>query len=56
LMSVQPIFAALVGAVLLGQLLGLLDWAGIALIVGANVAALLGARRRRVGPPLDPRR
>jgi inner membrane transporter RhtA len=56
LMSVQPIFAALVGAVLLGQLLGLLDWAGIALIVGANVAALLGARRRRVGPPLRPRR
>jgi inner membrane transporter RhtA len=56
LMSVQPIFAALVGAVLLGQLLGLLDWAGIALIVGANVAALLGARRRRVGPPLHPRR
>jgi inner membrane transporter RhtA len=56
LMSVQPIFAALVGAVLLGQLLGLLDWSGIALIVGANVAALLGARRRRVGPPLHPRR
>jgi len=45
LMSVQPIFAALVGAVLLGQRLGLLEWAGVALIVGANVAALLGARR-----------
>lgn len=48
LMSVQPIFAALVGAVVLGQRLGLLEWAGIALIVGANVAALLLARRGRV--------
>jgi inner membrane transporter RhtA len=56
LMSVQPIFAALVGAVLLGQLLGVLDWVGIALIVGANVGALLGARRRRIIPPLHPDR
>jgi len=56
LMSVQPIFAALVGAVLLGQRLGALEWAGIALIVGANVAALMGARRgrARLGDPSDP--
>jgi len=45
LMSVQPIFAALVGAVLLSQRLGPLEWTGVALIVGANVAALLLARR-----------
>ncbi len=44
LMSVQPIFAALVGAVLLGQRLGAVDGVGIALIVGANAAALLLAR------------
>jgi inner membrane transporter RhtA len=56
LMSVQPIFAALVGAILLGQRLGALEWVGIALIVGANVAALLGARRgrSRLGDAADP--
>ena len=56
LMSVQPIFAALVGAVVLGQRLGALEWAGIALIVGANVAALSGARRgrARLGEATDP--
>ena len=56
LMSVQPIFAALVGAVVLGQRLGALEWAGIALIVGANVAALSGARRgrARLGEAADP--
>ena len=52
LMSIQPIFAALVGLVLLAQPLGVVEWAGIALIVGANVAALLGSRRSRTtGPP-----
>jgi inner membrane transporter RhtA len=45
LMSVQPVFAALVGAVLLSQRLGPLEWAGVALIVGANVGALMLARR-----------
>ena len=56
LMSVQPIFAALVGAVVLGQRLGALEWAGIAFIVGANVAALSGARRgrARLGEAADP--
>lgn len=47
LMSIQPIFAALVGAVLLGQRLAALEWAGVALIVGANLVALLLARRAR---------
>lgn len=54
LMSVNPIFAALVGAVVLSQALDLLEWAGIVLIVGANVIALLLGRpraRRRVGVP-----
>jgi len=46
LMSIAPVFAALVGAVMLGQLLNLGEWIGIALIVGTNVAALLSSRRR----------
>ena len=41
LMSVHPVFAALVGAVVLGQALNVGEWIGIALITGANVAALL---------------
>lgn len=47
LMSVNPIFAAIVGAVVLGQALGVLEWAGIALVVGANALALAlhGPRR-----------
>ncbi|MBB5639623.1 EamA family transporter [Cryobacterium roopkundense] len=44
LMSVNPIFAALAGAVVLGQDLGLVEWVGIGLIVGANVVALLLGR------------
>ena len=40
LMSVNPIFAAIVGAVVLGQALGVVEWAGIALIVAANALAL----------------
>jgi len=40
LMSVHPIFAGIVGAVLLGQALAALEWLGIALVVGANILAL----------------
>jgi inner membrane transporter RhtA len=40
LMSINPIFAALVGAVLLQQSLGSLEWIGVVLIVAANAAAL----------------
>lgn len=49
LMSVNPIFAAIVGAVVLGQALGALEWVGITLVVGANALALAlhGPRRPR---------
>ena len=40
LMSINPIFAALVGLVLLGESLGWLEWIGVTLIVVANAAAL----------------
>ncbi len=40
LMSVQPIFAALVGLVVLRQPLEWLEWLGVALIVAANAFAL----------------
>lgn len=50
LMSINPIFAALIGAVLLGQRLGALEWVGIGLVVAANAAALTLLARPRVGP------
>jgi inner membrane transporter RhtA len=40
-MSVSPVFAAAIGAVLLGEALALLDWLGIALVVIANTSAVL---------------
>jgi inner membrane transporter RhtA len=51
LMSVNPIFAAVVGAVLLGEALEWIEWSGIGLIVLANAVALVVAapRRRDVG-------
>jgi len=39
-MSVHPVLAALVGTVLLGQVLRLHEWAGIAVVVLANAAAV----------------
>jgi len=50
LMSINPIYAALIGAVFLSQTLGLLEWIGIVLIVSANVAALALARTKRTAP------
>ena len=51
LMSVNPIYAAVVGALLLGEALEVIEWSGIGLIVLANAAALILAapRRRDVG-------
>jgi inner membrane transporter RhtA len=49
-MSVHPVLAALVGTVLLGQVLGLHQWAGIAVVVLANAAAV--ATSRAPGTPL----
>jgi len=50
LMSINPIYAALIGAVFLSQALGLLEWIGIVLIVSANVAALALARTAKTAP------
>jgi inner membrane transporter RhtA len=41
LMSINPVLAALIGAILLHEELGPFQWAGIVLIVAANTAALL---------------
>ncbi|UVJ39900.1 DMT family transporter [Arthrobacter sp. CJ23] len=41
LMSINPVFAAIIGAVALHQVLNLGQWTGIALIVAANAGALL---------------
>jgi inner membrane transporter RhtA len=51
LMSVNPIFAAVVGVLLLGESLEWIEWSGIGLIVLANAVALILAapRRRDVG-------
>jgi inner membrane transporter RhtA len=48
-MSVHPVLAALVGIVLLGQVLALHEWAGIAVVVLANAAALTWSGRRPGG-------
>ena len=40
-MSVSPVFAAAIGAVVLGEALAPLDWLAIALVVSANTTAVL---------------
>src|SRR5580658_2992440 len=55
-MSVNPVFAALTGLLVLGQALGLAEWAAIAAIVTANavsVAAAGRAVRQPAGQVLD---
>jgi len=49
-MSVNPVFAALTGLVVLGQLLGFADWFAIAAIVTANAVSV-----RSTAPPSDAR-
>jgi inner membrane transporter RhtA len=46
LMSINPVFAALIGAVALHEVLGVPQWTGISLIVGANICALLFQGRK----------
>ncbi len=48
-MSVHPVLAGLAGIVLLGQVLDLREWAGIAIVVAANVVAVVAAGR--LSPP-----
>jgi inner membrane transporter RhtA len=43
-MSINPVFAALIGWICLGQHLGWKDWAGIGAIVAANAASVLSRR------------
>jgi inner membrane transporter RhtA len=54
-MSVNPVFAALIGLVVLGQSLQPADWLAIAVIVAANVVAL-GTSGRDGAAPRHPRR
>ena len=50
-MSVHPVMAALAGVVLLGQLLAVHEWVGIAVVVLTNAAAVAGAGpAERTGP------
>ena len=44
-MSVNPVLAALIGLVVLGQALGWVEWAAIAAIVAANAVSVLAAAR-----------
>lgn len=53
LLSVNPIFAATLGAIVLHQALELLEWAGIVLIVGANVVAFVLNRAGRTKMAAD---
>lgn len=46
-MSVNPVFAAAIGAVVLGERLAAIDWLAIALIVTANTAGVLVNRTPR---------
>jgi inner membrane transporter RhtA len=47
-MSLSPVFAATIGAVVLGEALAPLDWLGIALVVTANtIAVLISSRTSR---------
>ncbi len=45
-MSVNPVIAALAGIVLLGQLLDLHEWIGVAIVVSANAVAVALSRPR----------
>jgi hypothetical protein len=45
-MSVSPVLAVLVGMVILGQHLDVTSWAAVAVIVTANVVAVMAPRPR----------
>jgi len=53
-MSVNPVFAALTGLVVLGQTLQSADWLAIAAIVGANAVSARGERSRSAGSRAEP--
>jgi inner membrane transporter RhtA len=49
-MSVNPVFAALTGLLVLNQGLGAAEWAAIAAIVTANAVSVAAVRRPRRDP------
>lgn len=49
-MSVHPVWAALTGIVVLGQLLAVNEWIGMGVVVLANAVAVVTARPRRPRP------
>jgi inner membrane transporter RhtA len=51
-MSVNPVFAAAIGAAVLGEALGALDWIAITLIVAANVGGVLTTRPGTLTAPV----
>lgn len=57
-MSMHPVWAAVAGLVLLGQVLALHEWAGIAMVAASNAAAVVTARggERRAALPKTPAR
>lgn len=54
-MSVNPVMAALVGWVVLGQRLPLTEWVAIAAIAAANIVSILAAGRRSTADRMRPR-
>jgi inner membrane transporter RhtA len=44
LMSLEPAAAAIAGLIVLGQVLGLHEWAGMALVIAASAGATMGGR------------
>jgi inner membrane transporter RhtA len=52
-MSVNPVFAALIGLIVLGQSLAAADWIAIAAIVSANAVSVSSGGR--IGEPGAPR-
>jgi inner membrane transporter RhtA len=52
-MSVNPVFAAVIGAIVLAEALGPLDWTAIALIVAANVGCVIATHTSAVAPTVS---
>lgn len=53
-MSVHPVLAGISGILLLGQVLELHEWVGIAVVVAANAVAVAAARTPPVAPAPEP--
>ncbi|MES4905808.1 MULTISPECIES: EamA family transporter [unclassified Streptomyces] len=49
-MSVNPVLAAVVGWIVLGQRLGWIEWAGVGAVVVANALSIMGRARAEASP------